>query len=83
MRLDQASRNAHTRSDEAAVELDRCAAGRGAAEIDMIGLVARVMVFNPDVLTHGSPTSFSRAFTKVRTMQAGGDQNGDAVKRNA
>jgi len=84
MRLDQAGRKAQFCFDKAAIELDRRPARRSAAEIDMIGLIARIMVFDPDVLRDlRIANQFSELFAKVRPMQAGGDQNGDAVERNA
>ena len=50
MRLDQAGRDTQIRFDEAAVELDRRAARRRDAEIDMIGVVPRIMVLDANPL---------------------------------
>ena len=84
MGFDQAGGDAQIRFDEAAVELDRRSARRGEAEIDMIGVVARIMVLNSDPLHDPRiADQFSKLFAKVRPMQAGGDQNDDAVERNA
>ena len=84
MRLDQAGGDAQIRLDEPAVELDRRAPVRGEAEIDVIGVVARIMVLDPNPLHHpGVADEFGKLFADVRPMQAGGDQNADAVERNA
>ncbi len=84
MRLDQAGGDPQIRLDETAVELDRRAARRGEAEIDMIGFVARVMVLDSDPLHDPRiADQFSKLVAEVRPMQAGGDQNDDAVERNA
>ena len=84
MRLDQAGGDAQIRFDEAAVELDRRSARRGDAEIDMIGVVARIMVLDANLLHDpGVAHQFSKLFANVWPMQAGRDQNDDAVERNA
>ncbi len=82
VRLDQTGRDAQIRVDEAAVELDRRPARRGDAEIDMIGVVARVMVLDANMAHDpGIADHFGQFFADVGPMQAGRDQNDDAVER--
>ena len=84
MRLDQAGRDAQIRFDEAAVELDRRPARRGEAEIDMIGVVARVVVLDANPLHDpGIANQFGQFFADIRPMQTGRNQNDDAIERNA
>ena len=83
MRLDQAGCDTQIRLDEAAIELDRRSARRGDAEIDMIGVVARIMVLNSNPLHDpGVAHQFSKLLANVWSMQAGSDQNDDSIERN-
>ena len=84
MRLDQAGGDAQIRFDEAAIELDRRSARRGDAEIDVIGVVARIVVLDSNPRHDpGVAHQFGKFFANVWPMQAGRDQNDDAVERNA
>ena len=84
MRLDQAGRDAQIGFDEAAIELDRRSALRGDAEIDVIGVVARIVVLDSNPRHDpGVAHQFGKFFANVWPMQAGRDQNNDAVERNA
>ena len=82
MRFDQTGGDTQIRLDEAAVELDRRSTRRGDAEIDMIGVVARIMVLNSNPL-HDPRVAyqFSKLFADVRSMQASSNQNNDAIER--
>ncbi len=49
----------------------------------MISVIARIMILNSDPLHDPRiANQFGKLFAKVRPMQAGGDQNGDAVECN-
>ena len=49
----------------------------------MIGVVARIMVLNSNPLHHPWVAyQFSKLFADVRSMQAGSNQNNDAIERN-
>ena len=84
MRLDQPGGDAQIGLDEAAVDADRRAARRGRAEIDMVLRVAGEMVVDPHGLQHpGIADQFGELVALVRAMQAGGDQDVDAVRGDA
>ena len=84
MRLDQAGGDAQVGLDEAAVDLHRRAARRGAAEVDVVLVVARIMVLDPDVRQHpGIADEFGQLLAEVGAVQAGRDQDRRSVERNA
>ena len=83
VRLDQAGGDPHLRLDEAPVELHRHAAPRGPPEIDMGGIVAREMVFDPHGGEHpGIADQRLELGALVRTMQPGRDEDRDRGRRN-
>ena len=83
MRLDQAGDDAQVRVDEAPVDLDRSAA-RGRPEIDVIGIVAREVVFHPHRGEHpGVADQFLQLRALVGAMQAGGDHHRDLLARHS
>ena len=84
MRLDQPGRDAQVGVDEPAVELDRRAAPRGNAEIDVRGMVAGEMVFDAHrVEDPRVPNELGKLCTLVGPVQPGRDEHGDALARHA
>ena len=84
VRLDQTGGDAQLRLHETAVDPDRRAARRGAPEIDMHRVVARVMVLDPHVGHHPRiANQLGEFLALVRAMQAGGDQDRDGTERDA
>ena len=84
MRLDKAGGDAEIRLDEAAVDPDRRAARGGEAEIHMVLVAQREVVFDPDIVQHPRiADQFGHLDALVGAVQAGGDQDGDAVLGDA
>ena len=84
MRFHQAGGDAQIGLHQDAVDADRRAARRGRSEIDMIMRIARVMVQHPDVPHHpGVADDLGQFVAQVGAVQAGGDEDGDAVEGNA
>ena len=84
VRLDEAGGDAQIGLDEDPVDADRRAARRGRSQIDMIVRVARVMVQHANVRHHPRiADDLGQFVAQIGPVQAGGDQDGDAVEGNA
>src|SRR5208283_995512 len=84
MRFDQARCDFQIGFDEAFVEAHHRAARCGGAEHDMLGVFGRVMVLDLRRVEHpGVADQLIELRSKVRPMQAGGDQHPKGFRWNA
>ena len=84
MGLDKAGCNFEIGLDEAAVNLDGGAARASDAQIDVIGIVARKMIFDLDRGKHPRiANEFEQFISFVGTMKTRGDEDTDAILRDA
>ena len=81
--LDQAGGDLQLGLEEAAVELHRGAGGRE-AQVDVVRVVPRVVVFDADSLQHPRVADqLLQLGAQVGAVQAGGDEDGDAGRGHA